>query len=438
VVTSARNLDDDGGLVIAVQEGDLDAFSELFRRHYPSVRRACTRRLRDPFEAEEVAQAAFVRALERIASCDGERHFGRWVHVIARHLCVDAMRAQARVEPREQPFDGRPEHRPNEPEESLLTAERAAHVQAALGALPERQRHAVIARDCDDLRPPEIADRLGLSVGAVDSLLLRARRRLARAYRHVAGEGGGAATAITSAAASVGATMLVRPATVVSGAVAAAHAVQETATEVADTVSSLPGARAAGGVVSAVVGAAMALTGGTASPPAGPVPERPPAVVVVEPAVTPPVGLPDRSAASGGAAAADGLQAGDAAASAPARLDQATANLPTTVLPATTTTAPAQSPAGGPGAGLASAIAPAAGAIDPVTSVAQSALGGAGPPPSAAPAPSGDPPAPAAPVGSSLVGAPSAAGQVVDQAVAPVTDGVSKATAVARGLPGLG
>jgi hypothetical protein len=41
-------------------------------------------------------------------------------------------------------------------------------------------------------------------------------------------------------------------------------------------------------------------------------------------------------------------------------------------------------------------------------------------------------------VGSSLVGAPSAAGQVVDQAVAPVTDGVSKATAVARGLPGLG
>ena len=174
----------DGVLVLAVQRGDGDAFAELFRRHYPAVRKACARRLFDAHDADEVAQAAFVRAYERIDQCAGERRFGPWVHVIARSLCMDAFRAQARVEPCEQPLAGERDHRPNEPEESLLRRERVAQMQQALDSLPDRQRRAVIARDWEELRPGEIADRLGLSVGAVDSLLLRARRRLA-------GEGGG-------------------------------------------------------------------------------------------------------------------------------------------------------------------------------------------------------------------------------------------------------
>lgn len=413
MAVSARNLDDDGALVTAVQHGDLEAFSELFRRHYPSVRRACARRLRDPHEADETAQAAFVRALERIATCDGERRFGRWVHVIARHLCVDAQRSRNRVEPREEPFEGRPERRPNDPEESLLTAERAAHVHAALGSLPERQRDAVIARDLDDLRPPEIADRLGLSVGAVDSLLLRARRRLAVAYRHVAGEGGGAATAITSAAASVGATMLVRPAGVVSGAVAAAHVVQGTATEVADTISTLPGARAAGGVVSAVVGAAMALTGTTASPPAGPVPDRPPAVVAPAPATA--YETPAGGAAAGGGPVRAGANQGTDEPVTPTTL----AAPPGHDEPAGATTARRRPAAGegdaastspGPTTTTTTTVPPAGGDDEPAA-VGPAGLPSPGPPvaspspgtpsatgtPTDGPSPAADPPSPATP-----------------------------------------
>ena len=117
-----KNGGDDGVLVLAVQRGDGDAFAELFRRHYSAVRRACSRRLFDAHEADEVTQAAFVRAFERIDQCAGERRFGPWVQVIARSLCMDAFRAQARVEPREEPLAGRRDHRPNEPEESLLHA----------------------------------------------------------------------------------------------------------------------------------------------------------------------------------------------------------------------------------------------------------------------------------------------------------------------------
>lgn len=267
---------DDGALVRAVQAGDVDAFAALFRRHYPDVRRACARRVLDPGEADELAQAAFVRALERIDQCTGERRFGAWVHVIARSLCMDAFRARAWVEPCEDPLAGRHDHRANEPEESVLDRERAAQVQQALASLPDRQRRAVIARDWDGLRPGEIADHLGLSVGAVDSLLLRARRRLARSYRRLAGEGGRVAgiLPVRSAAATIGAAVVFAPGAVSAGTAAAAAAVQDTAR------------KAAGGVVAAIV--SMTATLGAAEPaPQTPAPRPPAAVVTV---VTQPAG----------------------------------------------------------------------------------------------------------------------------------------------------
>lgn len=268
LAVTAPDEGDEGALVRAVQAGDVDAFAVLFRRHYPDVRRACARRVIDPDEADELAQAAFVRAFERIDQCVGARRFGSWVHVIARSLCMDAFRARARVEPREEPLAGGREHRPNEPEQSVLAWERAAQVREALASLPDRQRRAVIARDWEGLRPGEIAERLGLSVGAVDSLLLRARRRLALSYRSVAGEGGRVAgiLPVRSAVATAGAALLIAPHAVMDGTGAAAAAVQGTA------------GKAAGGVVAAVVSVAVSL--GAASPPPEAPPRESPAPVV--------------------------------------------------------------------------------------------------------------------------------------------------------------
>lgn len=283
MAVSAQEPSDDGALVSAVQRGDVDAFAKLFRRHYPDVRRACARRLSDVGEADEVAQAAFVRAFERIHQCTGERRFGPWVHVIARSLCIDAFRARARVEPHEDPLAGRREHRPNDPEESVLRRERAAQVRQALASLPERQRRAVIARDWEELRPGEIAERLGLSVGAVDSLLLRARRRLALSYRHLAGEGGGGASALTVRSAAAAAVMAVAlgPHALLAGPGEAAGAMQDTA------------GRAAEEVVDAVVAVAHSFSRDERRPApaaesptpvtavvAGAVPEAPPPIAV--------------------------------------------------------------------------------------------------------------------------------------------------------------
>lgn len=187
-----RRREDDSALVVAVQAGDVGAYEELFRRHHTSVRRVCARRLGDQVEADEAAQATFVRAFERIDRCIGDRRFGAWVQVIARRLCIDMIRARIRTTPDDDPVRGeRPAlHVASAPdagtvtEEALARRESTERVHRALALLPDRQRAVVVARHLEGRRPSEIAAALGLSVGAVDSLLLRARRHLALSCGH--------------------------------------------------------------------------------------------------------------------------------------------------------------------------------------------------------------------------------------------------------------
>lgn len=268
--------DDDAALVLAVQAGDVEAYAELFRRHHPAVRRACARRLRNAADADEIAQAAFVRALERIDRCGGERRFGAWVQVIAQRLCIDAIRAQARTMPHEQPVTGDVELGPNAPEDRILDLDRATALRAALSTLPPRQRDVVIARDVEERRPPEIAAALGLSIGAVDSLLLRARRRLAGAYRAAAGEQG--ISTATSSAAVAGGTIAASNRGIVEAVVAGVRAVRDAVLHLPSVVAGAPvvppGARTA---AAAAVVAALALGGSgdgstTTAPPVAPVP----------------------------------------------------------------------------------------------------------------------------------------------------------------------
>ena len=285
----AQEMEDDSTLVHAVQAGDLEAYSELFRRHYPAVQAACTRRLANSLDAEEISQAAFVRALERIAQCTGDRPFGGWVQIIARHMCVDSLRARSRVVPSESPMS---EDRVDEgePHDSLIDRERSDHVRRALDTLPPRQRQAVTARALGT-GPGQIADDLGLSVGAVDSLILRGRRRLALAYRRVAGESGSTVTVTASrstVAASLLAALSVGPTRLLSGVAAAAEAGRNLVAPVAE------------GVAAAVVSVAVAFAGSgpTTVPGAGVDPaDRPPPAVATVP-------LPDPTVPIAGAAAA--------------------------------------------------------------------------------------------------------------------------------------
>ena len=70
-----------------------------------------------------------------------------------------------------------------------MAQDKAAAVTAAMRRLPERQRIAVTLRHFEDLGNPEIAERLGISVEAVESLLARGRRALAKDLSSMRTEG---------------------------------------------------------------------------------------------------------------------------------------------------------------------------------------------------------------------------------------------------------
>ncbi len=195
---------DDASLVLAAQAGDDEAFAALFRRHHDTVRRVCARRLASADDADDVAQAAFVRAYERIDQCTGDRRFGAWVQVIALRLCGDAWRAGARTTPVADPALALSAGAADTCVEALLRKERTAAVRRALAALPDRQRQVIVARDVEGHRPRDVAARLALSVGAVDSLLLRARRKLALACQVDGLEHGSTTTSVATTSLAAG------------------------------------------------------------------------------------------------------------------------------------------------------------------------------------------------------------------------------------------
>ncbi len=284
---------DDASLVEAAQGGDDDAFTELFRRHYPSVRRACARRLGSIGEADEVAQAAFVRAYERLDQCGGERRFGAWVQVIAYRLASDARRRQSRSFLTDDPAPGDAALGPNLCEEALLRAEEAAEVHEVLASLPPRQREVLIARDLEGRRPGEIAASLGLSLGAVDSLLLRARRRMATTWRTSRLQSGASSASVTTASAAATSAAAAAPDRLYRILDAAREVLARVSYRIATTSGVLPGGspvqRLGGFAVAGLVAAgpavaAMPLAAHAPTPP----PTRPPIAVPASTVTVPP------------------------------------------------------------------------------------------------------------------------------------------------------
>ena len=168
----------DEALLRLYANGDGQAARELARRFLPRMLAYGRRMLHDAAEAEDVAQEAMVR-LWRIAPDwrSGEAQVSTWLWRVVANLCTDRLRRR-RPGP---PLDEAPE--PADPAPSALAAmvahDRAAALEAALAALPDRQRQAVVLRHLEGLSNPEIAQIMDIGVEAVESLTARGKRALA-------------------------------------------------------------------------------------------------------------------------------------------------------------------------------------------------------------------------------------------------------------------
>jgi len=151
------------------------SFERIYRRHRREVYGSVLRDVRDPEEAEDVTQAAFLNAFRAMRRGDQPEKPRAWLLTIARN--VVRRRARLRAE------------RPQEVEleadsELLLTLDEpedfaSADIHAALRRLTDAQREAILLREIQGRSYAEIAFELGLSVSAVEALIFRARRALA-------------------------------------------------------------------------------------------------------------------------------------------------------------------------------------------------------------------------------------------------------------------
>lgn len=168
----------DAALLALYAGGDAAAARELARRFLPRTLAYARRILGDAAEAEDVAQEAMLR-LWRMAPGwrSGEAQVSTWLWRVVANLCTDRLRRRRGGVGLDDVPD--PEDPSPTAVQALVAADRAAALDLALAALPDRQRQAVVLRHLEGLPNPEIAEIMGIGVEAVESLTARGKRALA-------------------------------------------------------------------------------------------------------------------------------------------------------------------------------------------------------------------------------------------------------------------
>lgn len=150
---------------------------DAFRLHYPALYRFSLRFTGDSDAAEDLAQEAFVRLLDRDLP-DGE--IRPWLFVVAGNLARDRARKQKR---RRRLLEEHPPspNVPELPERAAERAERIEIVRGVLATLSDRDRTILLMRE-EGLRYSEIAEAIGVKQTSVGALIARALRRFSAAW----------------------------------------------------------------------------------------------------------------------------------------------------------------------------------------------------------------------------------------------------------------
>jgi len=180
---------EDAELVARCQKGDMQAFGSLVAKYqdrlFNTVYRLCNNRA----DAEELAQQAMLKALERIGQFRGSSKFYTWLFRIATNLAISHRRRAGRIRfhsmtvPDDENTGRQAEaltvamaqRRQPAPEAAAMRADLQRRLAAAMDSLEDDFRLVVVLRDVEDMDYRQIANVVGVPVGTVKSRLHRAR-----------------------------------------------------------------------------------------------------------------------------------------------------------------------------------------------------------------------------------------------------------------------
>jgi RNA polymerase sigma-70 factor (ECF subfamily) len=185
----------DLSLVRRVQSGDKGAFDALVRKYQHKLVKLVMRYVRNPAEAEDIAQEAFIKAYRALPQFRGDSAFYTWLYRIAINTAKNAVVSRDRSpieynidrnDATEESYDMQGRMKDSEtPEGLVLTDEIRRTVNAAIEGLPEDLKTAIVLRELDGLSYEEIAAAMDCPVGTVRSRIFRAREAIDRRLREV-------------------------------------------------------------------------------------------------------------------------------------------------------------------------------------------------------------------------------------------------------------
>ncbi|HTV77720.1 MAG TPA: RNA polymerase sigma factor RpoE [Steroidobacteraceae bacterium] len=184
----------DLSLVQRVQRGDKGAFDVLVLKYQHKVVKLVMRYVRNPAEAEDIAQDAFIKAYRALPQFRGDSAFYTWLYRIAINTAKNAVVARDRnpvdfdldMTNNEESYEMQGRLKDSEtPEALVLTDEIRTTVNAAIANLPDDLRTAIVLRELEGLSYEEIAATMDCPVGTVRSRIFRAREAIDGRLREV-------------------------------------------------------------------------------------------------------------------------------------------------------------------------------------------------------------------------------------------------------------
>jgi RNA polymerase sigma-70 factor (ECF subfamily) len=179
---STADLDglDDATLLGAHVEGDPAAFGVLISRHRDRLWAVAVRTMRNPEDAADALQDAYISAFRRAATFRGDAQVTSWLHRIVVNACLDRLRSMKlrAAEPLPEDLERSARIGTSPEVDPLEVKERRGVVADALGRLNADQRAALVLVDMEGYSVDEAARILGCAPGTIKSRCARGRARL--------------------------------------------------------------------------------------------------------------------------------------------------------------------------------------------------------------------------------------------------------------------